>query len=321
MINIETLIKKHRLPEDCSTLLVFVDGKFTLHLSDKSAFISINSEENGYIIHLPKNTIATNLIQIIFFNTSESSQQNIELNNTVTTSDFSKITLVEELIDITKNSSLTTINTKLLAQKNSEINYYSLQKNHHLSKCTNNLFIEQEEQSTVNTRHYIHGTQCSTNNIHIKLLQEKARYHALGLCLLKQAQKSSFRVIAEHLAAKCQSNLLFKNIAADNAIINFSGRIIVHENTTQSETHLTNKNLLLSSQATINTKPELEIYNDDVICTHGATVGQLDQAALFYLQTRGFSEDAAKKILLDGFTQEIIIEFNELVQHQLSTSL
>ena len=196
-------------------------------------------------------------------------------------------------------------NIKITAKKGSEITYYRMQT----ASCTQ-IEIKQEENSKVNSKFIGKDAEIANETVHVELTERNASYDAIGLILLLDSQVLNYKLTIEHLAPNCTSNVLFKGVIDDKATGDFNCLVIVHPDAYKTETHVTNKNLLLSESATMNTSPGLEIYTDDVICTHGATVGQLDQDALFYLRSRGISEDKAIQLLTTAFTQEIMDQLN-----------
>ena len=267
--------------------------------------------DTAYTIRIPANSCLNKPIHIVFLTTN----RDLHLQNKIIAETNSNFTLIEEFIGPAK------VTTQILAQDNSQINYYHIQKKESAADQNITLMIQQEKNSTVQTYYYCNTIKNSTISTQVKLLQENARYNALGLSLLSQSQKIIYDTRVDHFVPNCTSNLLFKNVANEFSTAEFCGRVVVYANAENSETHLTNKNLLLAPTATINTKPELEIYADNVVCTHGATVGQLDLNALFYLQTRGFSEKEARELLLYGFMQEIIEQFAEPIKSKLAIDI
>lgn len=143
-------------------------------------------------------------------------------------------------------------------------------------------------------------------SIDVNFLHANATINIFGLYQMRNKQSVEIKTTINHLVSHCTSKQIWKGVLHDFAKATFEGKINVASRAQKTAAHLSNKNLLLSKNAEINTKPILEIYADDVICSHGATVGFLDQEALFYLRSRGIEENAARQLLIDAFADEIL---------------
>ena len=150
------------------------------------------------------------------------------------------------------------------------------------------------------------GARLSRNNIRVKLAGEGLESVLNGLYLTRGEQLADHHMIVEHAEPHCASHEYFNGILDDKSKGVFHGRILVREIAQKTDAKQTNKNLLLSDDATADTKPQLEIYADDVKCTHGATIGQLNDESIFYLRSRGLGTDTAKRMLIHAFAGEII---------------
>ncbi len=144
------------------------------------------------------------------------------------------------------------------------------------------------------------GTLQRVDN-HVRLSGAGAQVQILGCLLSGEGQRNDTQSVVEHLAPNCSSQQRYQGVAASDGRLTLGGRIHIHSGAAGTKAELHNPNLLLDDAATVNTKPELEIYNDDVRCTHGATVGRLDADSVFYLRSRGLSEPATRALLLRGF--------------------
>jgi len=141
---------------------------------------------------------------------------------------------------------------------------------------------------------------------HIRLSEPGAQVSLVGCALCDQNNRSDLQNVVEHIAPNCESNQRYHGVANHSGNLTFGGRIHIHENAPATNAHLTNSNLVLDDRAQINTKPELEIYNDDVSCSHGATIGRLDEDALFYLRSRGIENTRAQTMLLKAFVNDAL---------------
>ncbi len=197
---------------------------------------------------------------------------------------------------------------EVFAGENSSMEITKLQNEHNSMTDFSSLFIRQERNSRVRTSTVsLHGGMIR-NNLHVVLQGEGAENHAFGLFLMDRRQHVDNSVFVDHAAPHCFSNQLYKGVLDDQATGAFEGKILVRPHARKTEAYQVNKNILLTDEAKMNTKPQLEIYADDVKCTHGATVGQLDEEALFYLRSRGIPQYEARMLLMYAFAHSVIRE-------------
>ena len=150
------------------------------------------------------------------------------------------------------------------------------------------------------------GGQHTRNNIVVRMQGEGCEVEANGLYLIDRDQRADNYIFVEHAAPHCTSHTLYKGIIDDSARARFNGHVLVQDGAVKTEAHQTNRNILLTDKAHVDTRPFLEIYNDDVKCSHGSTIGQLDEQAMFYLQTRGISQRIALTMLSYAFCDEVV---------------
>jgi len=174
------------------------------------------------------------------------------------------------------------------------------------------------------------GGELSRHDIELKFTAEGGEAWVDGLYMLNGSQHHDTHSIIDHTVPNCTSHQTYKGVLNDKSRGVFNGKVFVRENAHGTDAQQSNKNLLLSNDARVDTKPQLEIFNDDVKCSHGATVGQLEEEELFYLLTRGLPESLAKNLLTYGFAEEIInkigidsikAELDSMVLHRLGTTI
>lgn len=168
------------------------------------------------------------------------------------------------------------------------------------------LSIDQQKSSSYTLHQLSLGGQLERVDTHVRLLGEGAEASLTGALLCGDSERCDNQTVLEHAAPRCASNARYHGLANHKGKLTFGGRIHILETGAGTDARLHNPNLLLSDHAEINTKPELEIYNDDVACAHGATVGQLDEDAIFYLRSRGINRASAHALLLRGFASDVI---------------
>ncbi len=201
---------------------------------------------------------------------------------------------------------LTNAVTEIYAGPGAQFNYSRVQNEHLNSNLLTNLFIHQEKDSQVKSNTItLHGGTIR-NNTHVLLNAEGADSQVYGLFLADRKQHIDNYVNIDHASPNCTSTQLFKGILDEQATGAFNGRILVRPDAQKTVAYQTNNNILMSDEAKMNSKPQLEIYADDVRCSHGATTGQLDENALFYMQSRGIPRREARLLMLYAFAHEVI---------------
>jgi Fe-S cluster assembly protein SufD len=292
---------KFRLPG--TDTLIILNGQYQPELSSLTSDINFNGET----LIIPQKTKIKAPLHFLFFSTKDHDN-----DFEVIMEDNSTVTLIEEYVSLLEKPYICNANFKITTKPNSSITHYKLQTANPLIATYKSIInIDQHANSKITTNFISKGAKATKETLNVTFAGENASFELTGINLLNNKQNMSNQICVKHLKPKCLSNVFIKSVVDDQAINSFDCRIIAEKNAAKTETHVTNKNLLLSLEAQAITSPELEIYVDDVICTHGATVGALDQDALFYLQTRGIIKTTATKILISAFVHEIIDRFTK----------
>jgi Fe-S cluster assembly protein SufD len=274
------------------------------------------------IIHVPKNTVLEKPIYITDIATGLTNSTLLSTRCVITLEENSSATIVQvfqsEQADNYWRKKITEINLAA----NSQLNYYQIQTESATSLHTHEITVQQARDSQFNSFTLDNGGGIVRTDLQAKLTAENAHCQFHGIYLVKNKQHVDNHTSIDHLSPHTHSKELYKGIITDQARAVFNGRVYVAPQAQKVISEQHNENLLLSKQAEIDTKPELEIYADDVQCAHGATVGQLDRDAVFYMTTRGISEELAKQLLTYGFAHEMInsidnAEIRELFNTQL----
>ena len=211
------------------------------------------------------------------------------------------------IINTWQSSSFVNAVTEIIVQENARMNYYTLQTNlTPQSYLVNAILCRQEQHSICSTYTFTWSGAMVRNNLHSIIDAPYSRAHMYGLYYLHGQQHVDNYTVADHCQPNTHSNELYKGIMMDESTGIFNGRIYVRPNAQKTHAFQANNNLMLSEHATLHTKPQLEIWADDVKCSHGATIGQLDTAQLFYLRARGMQEATARSLLLQAFANEVI---------------
>jgi len=195
---------------------------------------------------------------------------------------------------------------EIFADEGAYFDYYDLEESTVDTSRFSSLYVRQQAHSNVLVNGITLVNGLTRNNYRIKLEGEYAETMLCGMSVLDGSQQVDVYSHITHQAPKCRSNELFKNVLNDNSTGVFSGRILVCEGAQKTEAYQSNRNMCMTSEARMYGKPQLEIYTDDVKCSHGMTTGQIDEQALFYMQSRGVSRDEARRMLSVAFTADVI---------------
>jgi Fe-S cluster assembly protein SufD len=289
-----------------------INGVLVTSYTDKNpsfedAFTALNAAyaNNGYRIHVEKNVHLKDSIEVIFL--SKNTTNNfIQYRNRIDLNENSSIKIIEHFKCLDKNLCFTNSLTNINLDKSSNIEFNKLQNHNDFQIVVDNTIINQDEKSysTINT--LLLGGKFTRNNLSFYQNGEYCESNMNGVVILNNNEFGDNHTYVDHKNANCESNELYKGIYLDKSKGVFNGKIMVRPDAQKINAFQANNNLLLSENSSINSKPQLEIYADDVKCSHGCTIGQLDDNALFYMRTRGISKEDAKTILTFAFASEAI---------------
>lgn len=261
--------------------------------------------QDGFFVYIPENVHMTKPMQVVsLVNTDQNLL--IQTRNLIITERNSSLKLVHCDDSIKFGKTFINTVTEIVVGDNSAVEYYKLENKDDRSALVNNVYVQQSAQSRFTSNTITFNAGVSRNNTIVKLDGEYCEADIMGLYLVDGHQKVDNYVLVHHLKPNGRSNQLFKGIIDDEATGSFNGHVIVHRDAQKTQAFQSNKNIALTDTAVVNTKPFLEIYADDVKCSHGATVGQLDPEALFYLRSRGICERNARMLLLYAFAMDVV---------------
>ena len=298
-----------------------IDGVLITSYTDKNpsyedAFTALNAAyaNNGYRIHVEKNIHLKDSIEVVFL--SKNTTNNfIQYRNRIDLNENSSIKIIEHFKCLDKNLCFTNSLTSINLDKSSNIEFNKLQNHNDFQIVVDNTIINQDEKSysTINT--LLLGGKFTRNNLSFYQNGERCESNMNGVVILNNNEFGDNHTYVDHKNANCESNELYKGVYLDKSKGVFNGKIMVRPDAQKINAFQANNNLLLSENSSINSKPQLEIYADDVKCSHGCTIGQLDDDALFYMRTRGINKEDAKTILTFAFASEAIekLTIDELV--------
>ena len=292
--------------------------------------LNTSMTNSGMTIHLKKNTIISKPIQIICLTDSNTSKIMNHPRFIYDIGDNSEITLIEHYISSNSTDYFNNTVTSVKLGENSFLNHIRIQEEANDSHHVANTLYKLGQKSTLIANSASFGSSLYRHNINLKFCGNNANANYSALSLTEKGQHHDQNIIVEHMTDSCQSDQLFKYILSDDSSGVFNGKVIVEDHTKQTNASQSNKNLVLSPTALMNANPQLEIYAEDVKCSHGSTTGQIDSEALFYLKSRGLSHQKSMELIMGGFISDVI-EFiknediakylNELASQQLEKIL
>jgi len=280
-------------------------GKYADDNAESLTALNTAMSQDGIFIYIPDNVTVEQNVQMVNITDFK---QNLFLNtrNLVILGENSHLRLVQ--CDDSINHDVTFINTvtEVKIGRNSSLDHYKLQNKDDHTTLINSMYFHQDEGSSLSTNAISLNGGLIRNLSHVTMSGSHCNADVYGLYLMDRYQHVDNQVFINHAAPDCESRELFKGVLDDHASGVFNGHIKVHRDAQRTNAFQTNKNILLTDKASIDTKPFLEIYADDVKCSHGATIGQLDAEALFYIRSRGISESNAKILLMYAFAADVI---------------
>ena len=321
--------------------IIFVDGKYCSHLSEtthdgmdicilssaltqskydlvienyfdkiakKDGITSLNTafSSEGSFIHIPKNIQVDKPIQIIYFSTGKNESVLYQPRNLVVVDENSQVEIIEKYHSLNDNSVLVNTVTEIYADKKSNIKHYKIQNDNNTSSLIDNTFVSQEHSSSYSLHTFSFGGELIRNNLNIFQNDERIESSINGITIIDDNQHVDHNTLIHHRKPNCNSYQDYKGIFGGKSVGVFNGRVLVEKEAQKTNAFQANNNVLISDKAAINTKPQLEIFADDVKCSHGCTVGQLDKNALFYLRSRGIAEKEATALMMYGFANKVL---------------
>ena len=354
-------IRKYLIDDIDSYKIIFVDGKYCSHLSEtthegmdicilsaaltqskyeliienyfnkialKDGITSLNTafSNEGAFIHIPKNKFVEKPIQIIHFSTGNEASLMFQPRNMIVVDENSQVQIIERHQSLSENKVFTNSVTEIYADKKSIIDYYKIQNDNLQASLIDNTYVNQQRNSIFSMHTFSFGNELVRNNLNISQNDEFIETIIKGVTIIGNKQHVDHNTLIQHNKPNCNSHQDYKGIYDNKSTGVFNGKIIVEKQAQKTNAFQSNNNVLLSDKATINAKPQLEIYADDVKCSHGCTVGQLDKNALFYLKSRGIPEKEATALLMYGFANNIlesvkIPEIKTRINHIIATKL
>jgi len=334
-------VKKYFIHDIDAYKIVFIDGKYSSYLSEtthdgmdiclmsaamskpkyrlvienyfnkaatKDSLPSLNTafSTEGAYIHIPKNKLVAKPIQIIHFSTGNESAVMLQPRNLIVVDENSHVQIIERHQSLTNNPVLTNSVTEIFTNKRAIVDYYKIQNDNLSASLIDNTFISQKQESVASVHTFAFGGKLVRNNLNFYQNGERIDSTLKGVTIIGDKQHVDHNTLVHHIEPNCESHQDYKGIFGENATGVFNGKIVVNKEAQKTNAFQANNNILISDKATINTKPQLEIFADDVKCSHGCTIGQLDESAMFYMRSRGIPEKEAKALLMYAFSNNVM---------------
>ncbi|HEY7352061.1 MAG TPA: Fe-S cluster assembly protein SufD [Terriglobales bacterium] len=307
--NLPAGVKVNGLAAEITAKSSAIESHLGRYLSiQRDAFCALNTAfaEDGAYVHVRRGVVLASPVYVLFISTETERPAMTHPRNLVIVENEAQATIVEDYVSIGESTAFCNTATELVAGENAVVSHYMIEREHPKAFNVSTLRIQQGRSANVSSHSVLLGGGLVRNNVHPVLAGDGSECLINGLFIGNGRQHLDNYMLVEHASPHCGSRQFYNGILDDHAHGVFHGRIIVHKDAQKTDAKQTNRNLLLSDDARIDTKPQLEIYADDVKCTHGATIGQIEENALFYLRSRGIDEVSARRLLLLAFANECL---------------
>jgi Fe-S cluster assembly protein SufD len=285
-----------------------IDTYFNKVASKDESLTSLNTAfaNEGAYINIPKSKVADKPIEIMYFSTGSEAALLVQPRNLVIVGENSYVQIIERHQSLNENPVLTNSVTEIFAQKRAIVDYYKIQNDNHEANLIDNTFVSQQKESHVSVHTFSFGGNLTRNNLNFYHFGERLTSTLNGITIIGEKQHVDHYTLVNHTTPNCESFQDYKGIFSDRSTGVFNGKVYVEKEAQKTNAFQKSNNILLGDKSTINAKPQLEIFADDVKCSHGCTVGQLDESAMFYMQARGIPKKEAKALLMYAFSNAVI---------------
>lgn len=334
-------VKKYFLHEIDTYKIVFVDGVYNSFLSETThdkldacllssvlskkkyqpiletyynkiakseSLTSLNTAfaKEGAYIYVPKHVEADKPIEIINLATGNEAATLLQPRNLIIVGENAHVQIIERHQSLSDNAVLTNSVTEIYAEKRAHLDYYKIQNDRTEASLLDHTYLKQERDSVCSVHTFSFGGKLTRNNLNFYQTGENCNSILKGVTISENKQHVDHNTLVHHISPNCESHQDYKGIFDDNSTGVFNGKVLVDREAQKIDAFQQNNNILISDKATINAKPQLEIFADDVKCSHGCTIGQLDDDAMFYLRSRGIGEKEARALLMYAFANNVL---------------
>lgn len=293
-----------------------IDTYFNKIANTTDSLTSLNTAFacEGAYINIPKSKVVDKPIEIMYLSTGNEAALMVQPRNLIIVGENAQVQIIERHQSLNSNPVLTNSVTEIFVQERAIADYYKIQNDVQSANLIDNTYIAQKSDSHASVHTFSFGGNITRNNLNFYHQGEHIESTLKGITIIGDKQLVDHYTLVQHATPNCESHQNYKGIFDGNSTGVFNGKIYVEREAQKTDAFQQNNNILLSEKATINAKPQLEIFADDVKCSHGCTIGQLDESAMFYMQSRGIPKKEAKALLMYAFSNEVIesIKISEL---------
>ncbi len=309
--NISSAIKEND-PQIKKYFAKYADSSNQIFTALSTAFI-----KDGAFVHVPENIVMEEPLHILFLSASNEEKILSHPRNLFIADKNSQISIIEHYAGLDESVYFTNAVTEISVGENAVVRHTKFQEESKSSFHISRMETVQESNSNFTSNMISFGAEIARNDFNTRFIGTGGESELNGLFMTDNSQLFDAHTLIDHASPHCNSHELYKGILDDKSRGVFNGKVIVRKDAQKTNAFQENNNIILSNEALVNTKPQLEIFADDVKCSHGATIGQLDNDALFYLKTRGIGEKASRDILIHAFASDVVrrIKIKEIRDH------
>ena len=275
-------------------------------LDESLTALNTSYAKEGAFIYIPKKTVAEKPIEIIHFSSGEQDSLWLQPRNLIVIDKNSQVQIIERHQSLKQHSVVTNSVTEIYVHEEAFVDYYKLQNDLTTASLIDNTYIQQEKNSHASVHTFSLGGKLIRNNLRYFHKGEHILSTLKGVTILEGKQHVDHSTMVHHSQPNCESHQDYKGIFSERSEGVFNGQILVDKIAQKTNAFQQNNNVLLDDKATVNSKPQLEIFADDVKCSHGCTIGQMDEEALFYLRSRGIPKKEAKALMTYAFANNVL---------------
>ena len=298
--------------------------------SDSLTALNTAFTKEGAYIHIPAHKEVEKPIEIINFSTGNEAAMFLQPRNLIVVGENAHVQIIERHQSLSNNEVLTNSVTEIFAEKRAYVDYYKIQNDAETASLIDNTFVSQQRDTVCRVHTFAFGGNLVRNNLNFFQHGAHCDSTLKGITILEGKQHVDHNTLVHHIAPNCESHQDYKGLFAESSTGVFNGKIIVEKDAQKTDAFQQNNNILIDDKATINAKPQLEIFADDVKCSHGCTIGQFDEDALFYLRSRGIGLKESRALLMYAFANTVLesvkipelkVRINKLIANKIGVSL
>ena len=309
-----------------------IDTYFNKITDKEDSLTALNTSytQEGAYIHIPKSVVAEKPVEIIHFSTGKEKALWLQPRNLIVVDQNAQVQILERHQSLREHDVVSNSVTEIYTHQDALVDYYKIQNDLSTASLIDNTYISQDKNSNVRVHTFSLGGKLIRNNLNFYLKGQYCNSTLKGVTLLEDHQHVDHYTLVDHISSNCESHQDYKGVFSEGSKGVFNGKIHVDQSAQKTNAFQQNNNILLDDKATVNTKPQLEIFADDVKCSHGCTVGQLDEEALFYLMSRGIPKKEAKALMTYAFANNVLASvelpilkkrINNLIAQKLGVNL